>query len=280
MPSVLIRWSVVAIATALCGCIDLRTTVRVNSDGSGEIEEQVLFGEMLSEMITRFDEASVLDPQALTTQAKNMGRGVRLREAKALSNGKRNGYRARFSFSDINQLQLDQNPTSRSPQGLASDDVKMMAEREPIRFQFRPGELARLSILMPRRVGDVANNDTSAVAPKSTVGSSNAAHDVAIETAMNLFTDVLKQMRIVFRVVVDGSIMTTNASHVQGMEVTLVELDFESLLADAERLSDFARHNPTRISHAGQLLSDLPGVTVELEPTVFIEFKSSDQSTQ
>ena len=64
----------------------------------------------------------------------------------------------------------------------------------------------------------------------------------------------------------DGRIIKTNAPYVEGSRVTLMQIDFDKLLADDSAL--------TKLQGAKDIksLAAVPGLKVVTEPTVTIEF--------
>jgi hypothetical protein len=164
------------------------------------------------------------------------------------------GYRARYSFTDISQVKVNMN------QGATSMNA---ARQPPFAFAFDKGAAAStLTIQLPEQMPGASplQGLPGAGAGVSEADKAQAAQALAMMKMMmqGLYVDVSLN--------VDGRIIKSNAPHVEGSKVTLLQIDFDKLLADEAAL--------TKLQGAKDLksLSAVPGLKVASEPKVTIVF--------
>ena len=72
---------------------------------------------------------------------------------------------------------------------------------------------------------------------------------------------------------VAGKITETNAAYSDGKRVTLMEMDFNKLLANPEKMKALTKANPKTIEEMKALVKGVDGVKVETAPAVKIKFQ-------
>ncbi len=263
------------VAVCLAGCLQIEKTVKLKADGSGTVEETMVMSKAMVEQMKQMGkqfaagfgaeakpkaeekEFSLLDENKLKQEAAQMGEGVTFVSAKKISTESGEGYTATYAFTDINKLKLDQNPASAAPKmGPASGQPE---KKEIIGFQFAKGNPATLTIKMP--APDFKKKDAAAKKEKP-----DAA---ATQMAMQFFKD----MKISIGVEVAGKIVETNAGNREGSRVTLMEMDFNKLLADPKKFAEFTENEPESLEEAKKILKTVPGVKMETSPLVTIKFQ-------
>lgn len=290
-----LRWVLFAIAAAgLGGCLDMEKVVHVRPDGSGFVEERMLMKKESVAMMQGMAKMAaqpgsdgkfqLLDPDRLAAEAAAMGQGVSLVSAEALSSPEGEGYVARFAFTDVNQLTMDQNPHQPAPgaaahtgspkadsagdtqvPGAAAGEVPVR-EQEAIRFEFRKGEPSVLVIRSPKKA-DAPSGEAAAEATPAALPDGPEA-----EMALQMMQRMFKGMHVAVHVEVDGEILETNAAFKLGSRVTLMDIQFDQILADPERFKRLASSQPEGMEQVKALMKDLPGVKVELNDPVEIRF--------
>jgi len=263
-----LRLVLVALATllGLTGCFQVEKVVKVKPDGSGTVEETVLFTkaalasfqQMAASVPGNKEGAAkapdIYDEAKLKDAAAKMGAGVTFVSAQKISNEQGEGFTATYAFSDINKLTIDQNPGEAVPTG----NVKASSDkREPIVFHFTKGTPAELTLtttppnFQPRKVQPPGMEDM----------------------AMKMMKKILQDMHLSLVVEVQGTILETNAEYHDGPCVTLLDLDFNKVLADPEKFQALARANPQTLQDAKALIKGLDGVKIETAPEVKIKFQ-------
>jgi len=266
-----------AAALLLGGCIDMSTVVHVAPDGSGTVEERVLMKKEMAQMMQsmgqamgeegKSQESPLLDREELAKAAEAMGPGVELISAEPLETDTGLGYVARYSFKDINQLQLNENPGDRAP---SDEDSGPEQKEEPIRFVFEPGPEPVLIIRTPQ---DKEKEGTKA--EEEAEGSDDTAKEEKDEAESQMAMMMMQQMfdglRIKIQVQTETEILETNATFHDGNTVTLMSMDFGKLLADPEKFKAFADSGADSVEAAKKMMQDIPGIEVDLNPEVRIK---------
>ena len=84
--------------------------------------------------------------------------------------------------------------------------------------------------------------------------------------------EIFKDLRFSVRVEVDGDISETNATYVDGSEITIFEMDFKKILENPEKFNEFKEKQPDTFEEMRALLEETPGFKVELEERIEISF--------
>jgi hypothetical protein len=91
--------------------------------------------------------------------------------------------------------------------------------------------------------------------------------------AMQAMQQIFKDMKITIAVEVEGSITETNAQFHEGSRVTLMEMDFNKLLANPAKFKELVQGNPQSLQDSKALLKGLDGVKIESAPEVKVKFQ-------
>jgi len=93
------------------------------------------------------------------------------------------------------------------------------------------------------------------------------------DMAMQMMKQIFKDMKISMSIEVAGTIKETNAEYHDGSRVTLMEMDFNKLLADPEKFKQLAKENPQSLQESKALMKGIDGVKIETAPEVKIKFQ-------
>jgi hypothetical protein len=256
--------------TLFTGCLQVETTVKLNKDGSGTIEEKVMMSKMVVQMMNQFmnsmpdssgkkQEFKLFKEDDLRTKASEYGEGVSYVSGKEVS-GKDGweGYKAVYSFKDINKLRMDTNPNKK----VELDEGGSGVENDYFSFRFKPGNVAELIIDRP----DV---------PMSEEPATNESNEDSTENQpMNDYiVKMMDGMRIKICLQPQGKIVSTNASYVDGPEVTLVDVDFSALLKNKESFERLEKNPPKSLDEMKEIVKNIPGMKIEFQKPVSIKFK-------
>jgi hypothetical protein len=252
------------------GCLEVNTTIHLNKDGSGTLEESVLMSsqvvQMISAFATSFDSTSadtskfsLFKEDELIADTAKYGSGVKYLSGKEVKEDGKEGYRVLYSFSNINNLEINQNPNSK----LDMEGVEFQEDtaNEFLHFNFSPGEPSLLTIKLPSMKDQEVTNE----AP--------AQDTLANTEGMDELLKLMKDMRIALILDVNGNITKTNASFVNGSQVTLFDINFNELLDNPEKLKMFKQQNPKNLEEIKKIVENLPGIKVELNNLVNISFE-------
>ena len=261
----------------LSGCLQIEKVVKLKPDGSGTVEETVVMGKeviaQMQQMAAGFGDLGgkkaekpadkgfeLMDEKKLKDAADKMGDGVTFVSAKKIDNNKGSGFTAVYAFADINKLKLDQNPGDAmpSPGGVKAGEPPGGKKQEPVTFKFAKGSPAELVVKMP--TPEMKQPEKKEQAP--------GMEDMAMQMMKQMFKD----MKITMAVEVAGTITETNAEYKDGSRVTLMEMDFNKLLADPEKFKQLAKESPKTLQESKALMKGIDGVKIETAPEVKIRY--------
>ncbi len=260
----------------LTGCLQIEKVVKLKPDGSGTIEETVVMSKatiaQMEQMAAGFgglgekkaDKPAkgfeVMDEKKLKAAAAGMGEGVTFVSAKKIDNENGSGFTAVYAFTDISKVKLDQNPGESMPTpGGVNAGPGTEKKKEPVTFKFTKGSPAELVLKMPQLE---AKNEPKPEQP--------AAME---EMAIGMMKQMMKDMKVKMSVEVAGTIKETNAEYRDGSRVTLMEMDFNKLLAAPEKFKKLAKENPKTLQESKALMKGIDGMKVEAAPEVRIKFQ-------
>lgn len=267
-----IKISIVLISIFLLhGCIEVDTTLNVNKDGSGTLEEKVLMSSEMVQMMKQFSQSfssdstqnkgfEVYNEEDVKSKAQTFGKGVKFVSGKEVKEGDREGYKAIYSFENLNDLQYDMNPSNEVPMGASESSDNGNTDYS---FKFIPGSPAQVQIIAPENKEETkADEETNTEDDTTNTGMGN----------MDLVTKFLKDLRISMKVHVNGTIKNTNANFVDGQDVTLFKMDFNELLKNPEKLKQFKNKKPNSLEEMNDLMKNLKGFQIETNKKVNISF--------
>ena len=268
------RVALYAVAAAtVSGCIQSSTLIKMKADGSGTIEQTMT---MNADAVAQFSalaavgddknksKASVDDlfsEKEARAAAAKMGQGVTFVSSQKIDTPDRKGIQATYAFTDITKISIEE---MKSPSNVPDAGGTGLSPKDsPMKFQFKalPDGHAILTILQPGV--DKAMNAAPASKPDSSVDPKMAEQGLAM---MKTF---MKGLKVDVAVQVPH-VVKTSSQYVDGGTVTLLSMDFDTILADptmADRLN-----KATTLSDTKALLKDFKGVKINLEPQVTIEF--------
>lgn len=265
-----------ALGFFLTGCIEMHTVITVKKDGSGLVEENIFIGKAIIDMFKEFasafadstqpqQEFNMFEEDKIKAKTSEFGEGVEFVSMKTVKTDEKEGYTAIYKFKDINKIKVNQDPSNEVPMA----DVKPAAdpESELVHFKFLKGKPNKIIFSLP----DEKKKDEKVKEETTDVTSETAAEaDTADFENMIKF---MKDMKAKVELKIDGKIVNTNATHVDGNTITLFDIDFEKLISNPDKLELFKKLNPDSFEEVKSLVTDIPGIKVELNKEVFIEFE-------
>ncbi|UCH74476.1 MAG: hypothetical protein JSU82_01040 [Rhodospirillales bacterium] len=258
---------------ALGGCLQMERVVQVNGDGSGVIIERMILSKeivsMMQEMQSTGQPMNIRDDEKLRTNAANFGTAVRFVSSRDLVTDFGRGYEARYAFDDITRLRVGQNIDEGMPGDGAGGGFSTTDDQSYTTFTFRRTNPAQLVIHWPVQEGEHAAGSDDSFGEFSEAGGDPEQEQMAMEMMSMAFRD----MRVAMHVEVLGDIVETNALHVEGRRVTLVDIDFGALLSSEAALRAMAEAKPESVADMKELMKLVPGIKLEVEPEVAIRFR-------
>ena len=256
---------VVVFALLASGCLRSTTVISLKPDGSGTVVQETGMSPQALAMLQGFAgqaaEGKSSPPQVFgEEQAKKAAdqMGVRFISGEPFKTAQMEGYRARFAFDDVRKvrMKMNQDPTKGSVETQASGE-------SPFKFEFEQRSSSSvLTIVMPEK--DMAE---AGLNPMSGLGAGgDKSNPAANQQAIQMMKAMMAGMFVDITLNVDGRIIKTNAPYVQGSDVTLLQLDFDKLLADEAALQKLQDAKDVKA------LASVPGLKVIPEKRVTIEF--------
>ena len=257
---------------AIGSCIESTTLIRLNKDGSGEVEDillmrtdvlQLLMG-VSQEMGEEPGEFELADRAKLEARAREMGEGVALKSVENIGTETHQGYRALYTFQDINKVQVNENPDESVPD--AGGPGEESPNREIITFQFEKAKGKNPASLVINLPQDEPEFESEEAQPEE-------FPEEQSEEMLNMFREIFKDMKIDVALEVNGKIMKTNAAHQDGSRIILMELDFGKIVKNEEAFRELALSNTNSLEETKELTKDVPGIRVEMQDKIEVQFK-------
>lgn len=258
------------------GCLKVNTTISLNPDGSGTIEETVYMKAEILDMIKQFassfneeenqQEFSFYKEDEQISKASEYGEGVTFTRGEEVIEPGWEGYRVIYSFTDINKLKLDPSPDNKVSIGDATEE-EVETVREFITFNFSKGTPSELNITFPLRDFDNIS-DTESIEATET-----AEADTTDEGMTEMFKRMFDGMRISINVNVNGSISETNASFIEGNKITLMDIDFTNLITNEDAIKKLESKKPESIEEFREMTKDIDGILIEFNDIIKVRFQ-------
>ncbi|MFP4383767.1 MAG: hypothetical protein ACLFST_07760 [Spirochaetia bacterium] len=272
----------VAVSGVFMGCLQSEIEVTVNKDGSGTIEQTFLLNGDLTAMMSFAMEpeddsddkdsdsdqgVSLYDEDELKAMAAALGKGVRYISSEPVTTEWGEGFTVKFSFSNIEDVRINQNPGEFVPSDMMSMGMPDETEEEEeiteyITFDFKKGATSVLTIHLPENYDGEESAETE----------EGGMEPVDPSEAM-MMKEFFRGMRIAMIMHFNGTITKTNAAYKKGSSVTLLDLDFSSIIEDDQAFMKLMGSNPETVEEMKQLFEDTPGIEGEFQDTVTVSFR-------
>lgn len=247
-------------ALALPSCFQNETTITLNKDGSGTIVEETLLGAQFMAMMAQFAQPGQPDPVAEMFKEEKarektaaLGEGVEYVKTEMFEKDGRKGARVHYKYADINKVTLspgDAVDDMEGGQAPAGDDKK----EDTVKFAYADG---KLRIIVPPADFDEMNMDEGDGDPQQ----------------MAMMKPMLAEMRITMKLVIADGISETNASHVEGGAITLMDIQVGKMLDHKDALKKISETAKTDMDAAKAEFAKLDGIKMETKDDVTVTLK-------
>lgn len=275
--------AVVGVVLLLGSCLQVKTVINVNSDGSGTVDQSLL---MKSEMIDMMAGLSsmgdseksaqkntkkftLFDERQLRENAATMGPDVTVVKAEPIATDWGKGYHVVYSFKDINKIRVNQNPGDDLSAQMESNETKPQNEASYLQFSFKRGDPDTLTVQMPEK----SKSEVVQTAPGSNESSSKSGSTAMSDEDIAMFTQFYTDMRIGVAITLNGTIVSTNATFHDANSVTLMDFQFNSLLKNPDFLKELKAGDSAKMGDFQSLARMFPGLKIEPRRTVQITFR-------
>jgi hypothetical protein len=265
-------FSITILLLVFTGCIEVKTLITVNKDGSGTIEETMVMSEQVVEMMKGFSAAftsdstqqqdfNIFDENNLKERAGSLGKGVTYVSGEKIEEGNKKGFRALYAFKNLDDISLKKIPQNDIPLNITE------AAGSDLIFKFKKGSPSEIFISFPEMEDSASFSEE---------GTDSAEFDSPDSSGDSTFTeealDLMKDLSISLIMRTNGSIAESNAAYVEGPEVTLFQLDFNKLLDSKEDLQELFKLKSRNMEKIKDLLKNIPGIKIETSKEIFIKF--------
>ncbi len=266
---------VLVLALSSAACLNWSTDLTVRPDGSGTIQQTTTMTAeamaQMSQLASTFGalgggNKSTKPPELFTeadarAAATKLGDGVTYVSSERIKTKDAEGIRAIYGFTDITKVRLNEKPSA--PVAAQGAMAVGGSAPEDIHFRFarQPGGTSVVTLVFPELTADQVKKVQAAEA-KQTID----------PQAMSMVRMALKGLRISIVLQVAGRIVKTNSPYVQGSKVTLLEMNFDDLLADETLLAKL--QGIDSLEQAKAILKGVKGFKFNFDREVAVEFAS------
>jgi hypothetical protein len=261
----------------LSGCLASSTVIHVNADGTGTIESLTTMNpgalaqlRQVASGLSGGPDQRPFDPFASDrwqAAAAKMGEGVTLVSTDRIATSDAEGIKAVYAFRDISKVVLNERPDVGDGVSGRVGGLSLAGggpENVSFRLNRQAGGNAVLTVVFPQPAGSMPPSGPAAPGQQAT-GINSASPQTLL-----ILQQLLRGLKISIAVEPNGRLVRTTSPFVDADKVTLLDLDFDALLAEPERL--LAMQNVTSVEQAKQTLRNVPGIKVNQEREVTIEF--------
>jgi hypothetical protein len=261
------------LALLFSGCVDVEKVITLNADGSGTLVETAM---LTKGMYKDFEESVKLDAQAgqsqpqwtwldknfLRERASKLGAGVSFVSAQRVSSEKFEGWSATYAFTDIGKLKVDQSPFPLGPHAWIDGAISPNDIPVPMRFEFQKGSPSELIVNLAPPAPARAEQPPSPQDPEQ------------VDEFADLLGRMLKDARIAIAIDFPTAIVQTDARFHEGRRVTLMDLDFNKLLADPARKKKLSASVDRDLNR--KIFEGVPGVKLDPKDLYHVRFETGN----
>jgi hypothetical protein len=238
-------------------CFQFATVLTLKTDGTGTIQQRLLFSQAAVAQLRQFaalsgggPEFDPLSERQARDAAATLGPGVTYVSSTPIDSSEGVGRDIIYAFTDINQLSLDQAPP---PPGSAPAPPQGAAAGARVTFKLtrQAGGRSLLTIALPEL--PVSGSNTP------------SAEQVAMLKPM------LAGARVSIEIEPAGTLVSTSSPYVTGRRVTLLDVSADALFKDDTLLQRLqAASSP---EEAKTILKSIRDLKLNLDPELTIEFE-------
>jgi len=270
MKKLLLPLLALATVFGLASCFQSETVIHLNKDGSGTIVEETTLGAQAVAMMGQMsamggEEKNQKDPLAdmfsedkAKSKAISLGEGVIFEKSEKIDAGGKKGARVTYKFADINKLKFKPGDAVSDMKPAGAEEANPSEKKEePVTFTYSDGKLV---IHLPQpKAGD-----------KPKVEKPEEEANPQQEAMMKqMFAD----MKVSVKLMADGGIASTDATHAAGDTITLMEMDFGKVVQTPGALKKLQTAQPETPDEIEKALKGIDGIKVETKPEVTVTLK-------
>lgn len=269
------------LAAVTAGCFSVDSTIKVRPDGTGTIEQTMLVNSSAMSMVSMMGQGQqgaeaakaptpemMFSEEKLKEEASKLGEGVTYVSSTPFAEGEMKGVKAVFAFTDFNKLKLSASPPDI---GGESGGIKSTSSGSTLDMRLaRQGSSSLITLDMFNRK---ATPPPAATTPAPASEGNNPIGDMPKEM-LGMLAPMFKDMRVAVSVEPVGELVRTNATHVDGKKITVLDIAFGELFANPasfEKMEKLGK-DPT-LDQIRTALAGVKGIKINEVETLEIEFK-------
>jgi hypothetical protein len=252
-----------AVSFILTSCLEIKSTVIVNKDGTATIEESVLLGAQLAAMMQagggQGDQLKglVMDKAKADERAKKLGEGVTVKSHEEVKtpDGK-SGVKVVFAVADLAKLKYV--PFEPEQEG------KPASKSEPMTFALSGSSLTITNPEADKKKGGNAEK------PKK------SAEELAqMKAQMGMMKPMFAGMRMTIEVKGAGGIASSDATHFNDGTVSYLDIQFDKLMDNTDAFMQVMESGEggMSMSEAATKFNKVEGLKIEGKKVVALELK-------
>jgi hypothetical protein len=247
------------------GCFQMGTVIHVRGDGSGTIDQRLVFSQAALSQLKQFamlGGGKAFDPvseEQARADAAKLGPGVTFVSSTAVNDDSGQGRASVYAFTDINQLRVNQQPSAPGGVSIRAEGLDSNGPAITFKLTHLPDGNAVMTIAVPQP--NLPGGGTSAQ-----TGTSNMPSPEQI----SMLKDMLSGARVTIVVEPAGTLVKTSSPFVDGQRVTLLDVNLDQVLKDETLLPRMQAAKTADDMKA--ILKDAPGLKINLEREITIEF--------
>lgn len=239
----------------------MKRIINVNKDGSGTIEELFVMRDM------GFGQSKPFNEEEVKAAAIDFGEGVNYKSSEKFIVDDMTGYKAVYTFDDINKIQLPENLMD-GIFDLPSDEVS----KDFIEFSYKKGKTSTLEIKFP--VISDEDEDMYDGEEEFMDGEEDASVNSEEEAQKKeMMKQMYKGMEMKFAIKVNGDITSSDASYTENNEVILMDMVFDEILKDEEILDKITMGEDQDEEAFMKMMKKIPGMKFEVKKNLTVKFK-------
>ena len=246
-------------------CFQMTTVLKVNGDGSGTINHQMVYTKAALAQLKQFaafggrggsGSADPLSEQQAKDMTASIGPGVTYLSSELVTTPLGQGRDAIYAFTDVGTLRISTQPAA--PGGLA---IKTQG------FNTQPAASESITFTMTHEAGGNAVLHIHVPEPNylDFFGKPDAAGQIGMVKTM------LAGARVLLAAEPAGTLVRTSSPFVSGQRVTLLDIDLDEVLKDETLLPRIQAVAATP-AEAKAVLLHAKGLKINLDPEITIEF--------
>jgi len=264
--------ALLAATAVMAGCLSVDSNIKVKPDGTGTIEQTMLVNSSAMGMMAMMGEPAegseaptaetMFSEEKLRADAAKLGEGVTYVSSTPVAQGEMKGVTAIYAFTDFNKLNINTSPdldTGDDDEGSSGDTLDMALSKR--------GGSSLISFNLFGRDEPPAATEDAADPGESPFG------DMPKEM-MGMLAPMFKDMRVAVSVEPQGELVRTNATHVNGQRVTILDIAFGELFADPAGLEKLEKlGKKPSLEQLRTALAGVKGIKLNEADPLEIEFR-------